>query len=112
DPAVRLYGHFGALARHPGRRIDIVGDRDAAMLAAGAGGGAARREAVPIACLQCPIHSVMISAAVIDHAERVPIGELVLLHQIAPPDFDTVETVLAAGQIDQPLHHIHDFGAA
>src|SRR6202040_4172800 len=112
DPAVSPYGHFGALARHPGRRIDIVGDRDAAMFAASAGGDAARREAVPIAGLQRPIHGVMIGAAVIDHAERIPIGELAFLHQITPPDLDTVEAVLAAGQIDQPFHHVHDFGAA
>ena len=47
--AVRVHRHLGALARHAGRGVEIIGDRDAAMLAAPARGGAAGREAVPVA---------------------------------------------------------------
>src|SRR5215472_15671154 len=73
DRAIGVDGHFGALARHAGRGVDIVCDRDAAMLAARACGFAALREATPIAAPQGPVHGVVIVAAVVNHAECVPV---------------------------------------
>ena len=52
DAAVRVHGDLGALARDAGRGIDVVGDADAAALAAPARLRAARREARPVAQLE------------------------------------------------------------
>ena len=49
DHAFGFDGHLGALTRHAGRGIHIVGDADAAMLAARRGLGAAGGETVPVA---------------------------------------------------------------
>ncbi len=74
--AVRRHRHLGALARHAGRGVDVVGDADAAQLAARRRVGAARRKAVPIGELERLVHDLVIVAAVVDHAERVGVGQL------------------------------------
>ncbi len=112
DVTVGLHRHLGALARDAGRGVEIIGDGDAAQLAAGAGVGAARGKAVPVAHAQHPLQGVVIVAAVVDHAEGVGVGKLVAPHEIAAADLDAIEAVLAAGEVDQPLHDVHHLGAA
>ena len=107
-----MHGDLGALARRAGRSIDIIGDADAAALAALARLGAPRRETCPVAELERPLHDLVIGAAVVDHAERVGVRQLGFGHQVAAAQFDAVEAALARGEIDQPLHDEHDFGAA
>ena len=111
-PPSRLYGDLGPLARRAGGGVDVIGDADAAALAALARLGAAGRKALPIGESQHPLHDLMVVAAVVDHAERVGVRHHRFRHEVAPAQLDAVDAGLARRQVDQPLHDEHHLGPA
>jgi hypothetical protein len=71
DAAVGMHRDLGALARDPGRGIDVVRDANAAATATGARLGAPCREARPVAEPERLLHGVGVVAVVVDQTERV-----------------------------------------
>src|ERR1700730_5507726 len=110
DAAIGVYSELCALARNAGCSIHVVSDANATIFAESPGRGLARRKPVPISKHQRLFHDIVIGAAVIDHPERICVRHLLLRHEIAAAQFDAIETELARGDIDQPLHHEHHFG--
>ena len=69
-------------------------------------------KAFPVGELQRLVHHGVVVAAVVQHAERVLVGQLLRLEQVAAAQLDAVEAELPRGDVDQPLHHVHHLGPA
>src|SRR6516162_5041646 len=83
--AVRQYGDLGALARCPGRGVDVVAYADPAIFAARPRRRPPRRKPGPVPERDDPLHDPVVGTAVIDHAERIAVRHCRFRHQIAPP---------------------------
>ena len=66
---------LGALARKAAGDFDVIGDADAAQLAARARFGLARREALPVGERQRRIHALLVLAVVVGDADAVGVGQ-------------------------------------
>ena len=106
--------HFdpGALDGKARGDLDRVGEPDAAQPAARPRLGAPRRKPVPVGEAKRPVHRLLVVAAVIGEPERRPVGHGGGRNQVAPAQRHRVETVLARGEVDQPLHRQHRLGPA
>ena len=52
----------------------------------------------------------MVGAAIVDHAERISVGQLLLRHEVAAAQFDAIEPELPRSDVDQALHDEHHLG--
>ena len=112
DAAVGTHRDLGALARHAGVELDVVGEADAAVPATLARREAALLEPVPVGPGDHAILGGRVVAAVVDEAERVAIRHRVTRHEVAPPQRHAIEAVPARRDVDQPLDHEHDLRPA
>src|SRR6516162_3154588 len=111
DDPFGQHGDFGFLARHAGGDVDVIADADAAIAAALSRLRAALFKAGPVAELQRRVHSADIVAIVVFDAKRIFVRHLLFGHEIAAADGDTVESAVARGKVDQPLHDENHFRA-
>ena len=112
DAAFRRDRHLAPLARRPGGELDVIGERDAAALAAARGRRAPLREAVPVRARERRVHDPRVVPAVVGDAQRVGVGQRVGADQVAPPQRDAVEAAARGRALDQPLDHEHRLGPA
>src|SRR5205823_3555350 len=91
NAAVAGDGEHDALEWRSDRRLDIVGEPDAAQPAVAPARLAALREARPIRTRERGFHVAAKVAAVIGEAHRGTIRQLLLADQVAPPDVDPVD---------------------
>ncbi len=112
DPALRMHGDVGALARIAAGGFEVTAKPDAAQPLALARLGAALLESLPIAELHRAIHHRAIGAVVVGDALRVLVGKRRRRNEIAPAQRDAIEAVLLRGFVDQPLDDVNDFRPA
>ena len=74
--AIGVYGDFGTLARRAGRGIDVIRHADATTLAACFCFRFTRGKAGPIAERERFVHGVVIVTAIVEHAERIGVRQL------------------------------------
>ena len=112
DPALRMHGDVGALARIAAGGFEIAAQPDAAQPLALARFGAAALETRPVAELHGAIHHHAIGAVVVGDALRVLVGKRRRRNEIALAQRDAIEAVLLRGFVDQPLDDVDDFRPA
>jgi hypothetical protein len=74
DPAFRKHGDLGTLAVRAAGEFDIIGDANAAQLAAFPSLRAPGRKSIPIGQRQRHVHCIFVTAAVVGDAKRVGMG--------------------------------------
>ena len=112
DLAFGKHGDLGALARRAGGDLDIIGDADAAQLAAASRFRAAGGKAAPIGERQRRVHRLLVSAAVVGDAERVGVGLRRGRDHVPPAQRRRVEPEPVGRQIHQPLDDKDRLGPA
>ena len=100
-----LHRDLDALVRDADRRLDIVGNADAAQLAALLRFAATRGKALPVGALQHALHVAGEIAAVVEQPARGAVGQLLARDEVLLPDPHAVHAEPMRGEIDQPLQH-------
>src|SRR5580692_11184325 len=90
DEAVGRHGDLGLFARYAGGDIDIGCDTDAAALAALLGFLGAGLETFPVAKIERHVHGADIVAIIVFGAERIPVRQLFLGHEVLAAERDAV----------------------